>query len=177
MLSALKNAVARQAARAMLAIQPAVDRLAAERLLAQFAANGSNVTIRRNVMVLHPDKLRVGRNVLINHNTLINAGGEVSIGDDVVIGPGCMILTNNHVGSRFHGSIAYAPVTIGSNVWLAAQVVVTPGASIGNNVIVAAGSVVTEDIPDRSIAAGSPARVIRALHLPFVPGTQLESRI
>lgn len=168
MLGTIKRAAAETIARLMLAAQPTADRLAAERLRNQLASRGRNVEIRRNVLIQHPDKLRTGDNVLLNHNALINAGGGVTIGSDVVIGPGCMILTSNHFGERFWGKIAHAPVVIGSNVWLAAQVVVTPGVTIGSNVIVAAGAVVTKDIPENSIAAGVPA-VCRPLQLPFRP--------
>ncbi|MBZ0147309.1 MAG: hypothetical protein K8F62_07150 [Pseudorhodoplanes sp.] len=173
MLAWSKDCALRGLARILLAIQPTAERLSAERILRQIGTTGDNITIRRNVIIQHPEKLVLGRNVMINHNTLINAGGGVEIGDDVVIGPGCMILTGNHFGSTFFGNLAYAPIKIGGNVWLAAQVVVTPGSNIGTNVLIGAGAVVTGNIPSNSIAVGSPARVVSALTLPYAPSSTL----
>ena len=60
--------------------------------------------------------------------------------------------------------IAYAePISIGNDVWIGGNVTILPGVNIGNNVVVAAGSVVTKDIPDNSLVAGVPARIIREL--------------
>ena len=65
-------------------------------------------------------------------------------------------------GRRQHLGIA-SPVRIGNDVWIGGNVTILPGVSIGNNVVIAAGAVVNRDIPDNSLAAGVPARVIRAL--------------
>jgi len=106
---------------------------------------------------------------LINDFTKINARGRIFIGDDVVFGPSCIIHTNNHRGSKFFGNTTSSQINIGSNVWLAKNVIVTPGVSIGDNVIVTAGSVVTTNIPDNSIAGGNPAKILTELKLPFEP--------
>lgn len=66
------------------------------------------------------------------------------------------------MGRRKHLGIA-KPVKIGNDVWLGGNVCVMPGVTIGNNVVIGAGAVVTKDIPDNSLAVGSPARIIRQL--------------
>ena len=83
-----------------------------------------------------------------------------------MIGPGTMITTVNHPLSprkrRQHIGQA-KPVTIGRDVWIGGNCTILPGVTIGNNVVVAAGAVVTKDVPDNCVAAGVPAKVIRKL--------------
>ena len=83
-----------------------------------------------------------------------------------MIGPGTLITTVNHplspLGRRRHLGIA-KPVSIGSDVWIGGNVTILPGVSIGNNVIIAAGAVVTKDIPDNCVAGGVPVRLIKTL--------------
>jgi acetyltransferase-like isoleucine patch superfamily enzyme len=88
------------------------------------------------------------------------------IGDDVTTGPYVYITDQNHVYADPEVPIAYQwpeedPVRIGNGCWLGANVIVLPGAHIGDNVAVAAGSVVRGTIPDRCVAAGAPAKVVR----------------
>jgi maltose O-acetyltransferase len=83
-----------------------------------------------------------------------------------MIGPGTLISTVNHPlnpsGRRRHLGIA-KPVNIGNDVWIGGNVVILPGVTIGNNCVVAAGAVVTKDVPDNSLVAGVPAKVIKTL--------------
>ena len=92
--------------------------------------------------------------------------GEVHIGNNVWIGPNTDIYTVNHpltaVSRRKHLA-KVEPVTIGNDVWIGGKVTITPGVTIGNNVVVAAGSVVTKNVPNNSLVAGVPAKVIRTL--------------
>ena len=116
---------------------------------------------------------RIGDRVFINFNFTVQDDSLVTIGDDCSFGPNVTIVTPVHPmlpderramldkdGNVRH--MCYAkPVTIGHDCWFGANVVVCPGVTIGNNVVLGAGSVVTRDIPDNSFAAGNPARVIR----------------
>ena len=92
--------------------------------------------------------------------------GYIRIGKHTLIGPHCQFYTPQHpmdyVERREEKETAY-PITIGEDCWLGGNVVVCPGVTIGNRCIIAAGSVVTKDIPDDSLAAGVPAVVKRSL--------------
>ncbi len=102
--------------------------------------------------------------VSINRFTFLDGNGGLEIGRDTLIAPGVQILSGNHqfadrnIPIRFQGT-AYGPVSIGEDCWLGANVVVLPGISIGRGAVVAAGAVVTHDIPAYAIAMGIPARV------------------
>ncbi|MDI7773821.1 sugar O-acetyltransferase [Asticcacaulis sp. EMRT-3] len=108
---------------------------------------------------------RVGRNVFINQNCTFYDLGGIDIGDDVMIGPNVSLITSSHPitpSERRNGVIA-SPIVIGRNVWIAAGVTVIGGVTIGDNAVVAAGSVVTQDVPPDSLVGGNPARVIRSI--------------
>ena len=88
------------------------------------------------------------------------------MGDNVWIAPNTLITTINHPispkGRRQHLGIS-KPVKIGNDVWIGGNATILPGVTIGNNVIVAAGAVVTHDVPDNVIVGGVPAKVIREI--------------
>lgn len=108
----------------------------------------------------------IGKNFISNFNLTILDEAIVTIGDNVFIGPNCGIYTINHAllpDQRNAGVMKAAPVTIGDDVWLAADVKVLPGVTIGDGAVIGAGSVVTRDIPPRVLAAGNPCRVIREI--------------
>ena len=110
--------------------------------------------------------IQVGENFYSNFNLTILDVNQVIIGDNVMFAPNVSIYTAGHPihpASRNSGYEYGIPVRIGNNVWLGGNVVVVPGVTIGNDVVVGAGSVVTRDLPDRVIAAGNPCRVIREI--------------
>ena len=88
----------------------------------------------------------------------------VRIGNYVMIGPNTLITTVNHPitpkGRREHLGIG-KPVTIGNDVWIGGNCTILPGVTIGNNVVIAAGAVVTKDVPDNCVVGGVPAKKIR----------------
>ncbi len=115
-------------------------------------------------------KISIGNNVSLNDNVTINAdcGGYISIGDSVMVGPGTIMRASNHnfddVSKSFREQgHKKGVIRIKNNVWLGAGVMVLPDVLIGNNVVIGAGSVIAKDIPDNSLAVGSPAKVIRTL--------------
>lgn len=113
----------------------------------------------------HGVNIRLGEKVFINQNCTLYDMGGIEIGDEVMIGPNCSLLTSGHPidpAQRRNGWVA-RPIRIGRNVWLAAGVTVIGGVSIGENSVIAAGSVVTRNVPAGVLAAGSPARVIRRI--------------
>lgn len=109
--------------------------------------------------------LEVGSRVLINQGASIHAARSVRIGDGVRIADLVGIYdTDFHEVDQGKGP-KIAPVVIGDNVWIGRGSTVLPGVTIGSNSVIAAGSVVTGDIPEDCLAAGVPARVLRALHV------------
>ena len=113
-----------------------------------------------------------GKNIFIgndftgNFNLTILDIREVYIGDHVMIGPYTLITTVGHPLSALERRdyLAYAkPVRIGNDVWIGGNVTILPGVTIGNNVVVAAGAVVTKDIPDNTLVGGVPAKKIKDL--------------
>lgn len=108
--------------------------------------------------------IHIGENFFANFNLTILDEAEVRIGDFAFIGPNVSIYTACHpldVESR-NKTLEWAePVFIGNNVWIGGSVTILPGVTIGNNVVIGAGSVVTRDIPDNSVAVGNPARIIK----------------
>ena len=97
----------------------------------------------------------------------VGCSGEIIIGNDVMIGPGVRIFSENHVFSDTGETIRSQGVTrsfvhIGDDCWIGSGSIIAAGVTIGRGVVIGAGSVVTRDIPDYSVAVGSPARVVRS---------------
>ena len=118
-----------------------------------------------------PAVLTIGERCSIGRGSSIVGRTGIEIGDDVTTGPGVYITDHNHTYTDVSVPIirqwpADDPVHIGSGSWLGADVVVLPGAHIGAQVTVAAGSVVRGVVPEYSVVAGAPARVVRR----FIPG-------
>jgi FkbH-like protein len=105
--------------------------------------------------------LRIGEQGAINFGTIIGAAKSVTIGSRVFIGPYCIIADTELAEPDEKAGIIADPVDIGDGVWLASRVTVLPGARIGAGAVIAAGSVVSGEIPPGVIAAGNPARVVR----------------
>ena len=110
--------------------------------------------------------IEIGNNFYANHNLVILDCAKVTFGDNVFIGPNCGFYTAGHPidAERRNALLEYGhSITVGDNVWIGAGVHVMPGVTIGNNVVIGGGSVVVKDIPDNSLAAGNPCKVIREI--------------
>lgn len=110
--------------------------------------------------------VEMGDNFFANHNCVILDCAKVTFGDNVFVAPDCGFYTAGHPidTPRRNAGMEYAyPITVGDNVWFGGGVRVIPGVTIGSNVVIGAGSVVTKDIPDNVVAAGNPCRVIRPI--------------
>ena len=103
--------------------------------------------------------------VAINVRAYLDGSGGIRIGKRTILGPNVVIVSSGHrvdadVPIQASGK-EFASVSIGADSWIGANVVILKGVSIGDRVVIGAGSIVTHDIPDRSIAVGNPARVVR----------------
>lgn len=110
--------------------------------------------------------IEVGKNFFANYNCTILDVAKVKIGDYCQMAPNVSIYTAGHPVYPDTRNSMYEygkEITIGDNVWIGGNTVICPGVHIGNNVVIGAGSVVTKDIPDWSIAAGNPCRVLRTI--------------
>jgi acetyltransferase-like isoleucine patch superfamily enzyme len=108
---------------------------------------------------------RIGRNVFINQNCTFYDLGGLDIADDVMIGPNVSIITSGHPvePSRRRAFTIAKPIVIERNVWIAAGATIIGGVTVGENSVVAAGSVVTKNVPPNTLVGGNPARVIRSV--------------
>jgi len=110
--------------------------------------------------------IQTGSGFYANHGCTILDCAPVVIGNNCLLGPGVVIATATHPldpVERATGEEFAKAITIGNDVWFGANATVCPGVTIGDNVVVGAGSVVTKDLPANSICAGSPAKPIRFL--------------
>ena len=113
----------------------------------------------------HGVNIRVGRNVFINQACILNDIGGIEIGDDVMIGPRVSLLTAGHPLDpvRRRRKVVAAPIVIERNVWLGAGATVLQGVTVGADAVVAAGAVVTRDVPPGTLVAGVPGQVLREI--------------
>ena len=129
-----------------------------------FKKAGDDFTIEPNFWCDYGYNITIGDNFYSNHNLTILDCAEVIFGDYVFIGPNCSFYTAEHpLDSTIRNSgIEYAkPIRVGNNVWIGGSVTVLSGVTIGDNAVIAAGAVVTKDIPEDCVAAGCPARIVK----------------
>ncbi len=108
--------------------------------------------------------IRLGKNVFINHACSFLDIGGITIEDDVQIGPHVNLTSENHpLDPADRKTLLLQPVVIRRNAWIGAGATILPGITIGENAIVAAGSVVSRDVPPNTVVAGVPARVVKTL--------------
>lgn len=136
---------------------------------------GENVRMQGPIFFNYGRHTSIGNNFFANYNFVVQDDAEVTIGDGFMAGPNVSIVTPSHPlpveerkGLPGENGKTWAPcyakpVHIGNHVWLAVGVVVCPGVTIGDNTVIAAGSVVTRDIPAGVLAGGTPCRVIREI--------------
>lgn len=126
--------------------------------------------VDRTFRLFPPFYTDCGKNITVGKHVFINSGcrfqdqGGIIIEDGALIGHNAVLATLNHgLSPEERHDLFPAPIRIGKNVWLGANVTVLPGVTIGDNAVIAAGAVVTKDVPANVIAAGVPAKVLRPL--------------
>ena len=107
------------------------------------------------------NKVKFGKGVFINHSAILSASGGIEFEDGSMAAPGLRIATINHDMNERHAIYTYGKVTVKKNAWIGMNVTICPGVTIGEYAVVAAGAVVTKDVPDYAVVGGVPAKVIR----------------
>lgn len=108
--------------------------------------------------------IQIGKNVFINHACSFLDMGGITIEDHVLLGPKVNLITENHpLDPADRRALICKPVVIKRNAWIGAAATILPGVTIGENAVVAAGAVVTVDVPANTIVGGVPAKVLKKL--------------
>ncbi|MEZ0607620.1 DapH/DapD/GlmU-related protein [Fibrella sp. WM1] len=108
--------------------------------------------------------IRLGKNVFINHACSFLDIGGITIDDDVQIGPRANLTSENHpLDPTDRQTLIPRPIVIKRNAWIGAGATILPGVTIGENAVVAAGAVVSRDVPPNTVVAGIPAKVVKTL--------------
>ncbi|MDE7327950.1 MAG: sugar O-acetyltransferase [Lachnospiraceae bacterium] len=117
-----------------------------------------------------------GKNITIGKDVFINSGchfqdqGGIEIGDSALIGHNVVLATINHdLNPRENRKNHYAPIKIGTHVWIGSNATILPGVTIGDYAVVAAGAVVARDVPAMTVVGGVPAKKIKAIQEKEVP--------
>ncbi|MDO5512578.1 sugar O-acetyltransferase [Corynebacterium sp.] len=163
---------------------PASEEVAARhdevaRLLREFNAAGDEDLLRQIMresphvpevftpLFLEYGHVSFGEGCFLNVNTVLLDVADITFGARTLVGPGCQFITVGHplhdVEMRRGGWEQARPITVGEDCWFGAGVIVMPGVTIGDRCVIGAGALVTRDVPDDSLALGSPARVVRTL--------------
>lgn len=115
--------------------------------------------------------IHVGKNVFINACCHFQDQGGITLGDDCLIGHNVVFATLNHfIEPAKRASMHPAPIVLGKKVWVGSNSTILQGVTIGDNSIIAAGSVVTKDVPANTIVGGVPARILRNLDVKEIEG-------
>ena len=123
---------------------------------------GENSLINSPITAVHPDRVKIGKNVTIMNNVLFMGAGGIEIGDNSLLAAYVKVISNDHDPYDL-ATITCLPVKIGNNVWIGAGATILKGVSIGNHAIVGGSSVVNKDVPDFAVVVGNPAKIVKYL--------------
>ncbi|MEZ0481204.1 maltose acetyltransferase domain-containing protein [Planococcus sp. SSTMD024] len=129
-------------------------------------SNGDHLYIEPNFRCDYGYNIHVGHNFFANFDCVFLDVCDIRIGDNCLVGPGVHIYTATHpldIEQRLAGYEYGKGVRIGHNVWIGGRAVINPGVTIGDNAVIASGSVVIKDVPANTVVGGNPAEVIKQL--------------
>tara|TARA_R110000868_G_scaffold49287_5_gene159190 strand:- start:2182 stop:2751 length:570 start_codon:yes stop_codon:yes gene_type:complete len=118
---------------------------------------------RARISALPGGNIVIGARTLINNGVAISSAAQVRIGPDCKFGEMCVILDTDYHQVDEGAPVRVAQIEIGRNVWLGRSVMVLPGVTIGDHSVIASGSIVTADVPEKMLMAGAPAKAIRSI--------------
>jgi putative colanic acid biosynthesis acetyltransferase WcaF len=131
-------------------------------LLRSFGAKiGKNVIIRPSVITTYPWKLTIGDNSWVGDNVQLYTLGEITIGKNAVVSQGSYLCTGSHDYQSVEFGIYAKPIVIEDQTWVATDVFIAPGITIGKGAVIAARSSVYKDMPENMICMGNPAKPIK----------------
>lgn len=117
--------------------------------------------------IIEPKKIKIGTGVAfsfaVSGGCYIQGNNGIYIGEDTIFARNVCIISANHNASDLKSHLPERPIHIGKKCWIGANAVILPGVHLGDQVIVGAGSVVTQDFPDKSVIAGVPARILHTI--------------
>ena len=123
-----------------------------------------SVEIRLPFYTDYGRNIRLGKRVFINNGATFTDLGGIHLADDVLIGPNATLISVNHpLDPAQRRGIELKPVYVRQNAWIGANTTILPGVTVGENAVVAAGAVVTRNVPANTVVAGVPARVIKTI--------------
>ena len=143
-----------------------------------FGSIGSRVTIKGNFNCDYGKNIYIGDGTIINCNVTILDTNKVAIGKDVFIAPGVVISAATHpldAERRVTRHFQSHPITIKDRAWIGANATILTGVTIGKNAVVAAGTVVTKDVPDNCLVGGVPARIIKEIQKQVKEGQEADN--
>ncbi|HCM32551.1 DapH/DapD/GlmU-related protein [Chryseobacterium sp.] len=123
-----------------------------------------NVAVFTPIYINYGKHLNIGKNVFINFDCTFLTLGGITIEDDVLIGPKVSLITENHpLEPQYRKGLIGKSILIKKNAWIGADATILPGVTIGENAVVAAGAVVSQDVPDNVVVGGIPAKIIKTI--------------
>lgn len=129
-------------------------------------ASDGRATIMPGFFCDYGDNVRLGARAFVNANSIFLDCAEIVIGDDFQCGPGVQLLTPEHpldAVRRRSGLESARRIRLGNDVWIGGGAIVLAGVTVGDRVVIGAGSVVTKDVPSDVLVVGNPARIVRSL--------------
>ena len=138
-----------------------------QQILSKLLGCSPKATIESNFHCDYGDNIFLGKNFYANHDCTILDAAKVTIGDNVMLGPKVTIASSGHplnASLRIQGYENAAAITIANNVWIGANCCILGGVTIGENAVIAAGAVVTTNIPENTLAGGVPAKIIKTIN-------------